>query len=43
LLRQSEWASLGVFADRPCLAWVNQASAERLDPLQGLGDIAHPK
>src|SRR5215216_3862018 len=41
LLREPERVSLGVFADRPRLARVYDAPAERLDPLQRLGDIAH--
>jgi hypothetical protein len=40
-LREPERASLGVLADRPCFARVYHAPAERLDPLQRLGDIAH--
>jgi hypothetical protein len=40
-LREPERASLGVLADRPCLSRVNHAPAERLDPLQRLGDIAY--
>jgi hypothetical protein len=43
LLRQSEGASLGVLADCPCLAGVHHAPTERLDSLQGVGDIAHRK
>src|SRR5215213_1219564 len=38
-LGESERASLGVLADRPCLAWMYHAAAERLDPLQCLGDV----
>src|SRR5215218_3649653 len=38
---QPERASLGVPADRPRLPRVDYAPAERLDPLQRLGDIAH--
>jgi hypothetical protein len=41
LARQPERASLGVFADRPCLPRVNHAPAQRLDPLQRLGDIGY--
>src|SRR3954449_78160 len=40
LLCQPEWASLGVLADRPCLPRVDDAPAERLDPLERVGDIA---
>ena len=40
LQREPERASLGVLADRPCLARVYHAPAERLDPLQRCGDIA---
>ena len=38
---QAERASLGVPTDRPRLPRVDYAPAERLDPLQRLGDIAH--
>ncbi len=38
---QPERASLGVPTDRPRLPRVDYAPAERLDPLQRLGDIAH--
>src|SRR5688572_4459153 len=41
LASQSERASLGVLADRPCLPRVNHAPAERLDPLQRLDDIVY--
>jgi hypothetical protein len=40
-LRQPERASLGVPADRPCLSRVDHAPAQRLDPLHGLGEVAH--
>jgi hypothetical protein len=43
LLRQSEGASLGVLADCPCFAGVDHAPTERLDSLQGVGDVAHRK
>ena len=40
-LRQPERASLGVLANRPRLSRVDHAPAQRLDLLQGLGDVAH--
>src|SRR4051812_24529213 len=41
LSSEPERASLGVLADRPLLPRVDHAPAERLDPLQRLGDIAY--
>ena len=38
---QPERASLGVLADRPHIAGMDDTPTERLDPLQRLRDIAH--
>ena len=41
LLGQPERGSLGVSADRPVIPRMDDASTERLDPVQRLADVAH--